>query len=328
MPDVARALDVTTKFLGMFESESATTDTKTGGATDVRLSEDGRTIRDISTTNFDGTECKTIGELATANGLTETGAATAVLTTKGFDTAMFRKANKYLTKELHAGPPSNEDGVAVVFTFNNATKKQLAMVGGEDYDDLHITVGFFGDASQFHSDKGLRIACMMVANELRPFRVQMNGITRFSGQGEDALVVNADSPILTHAYRMLHDFARDQGISTASEHGYTPHMTLGYLDPTDQHPLSRWTPLEISVDAIELWFGKARHGFALGPDYTSAIDTALATESENEPSIPPHQSISADDEQKDVYTGDGSVPRRARRAKRRELLQRAKGFLK
>lgn len=303
-------------------------------ALDTKGAGQGRSRRAaMAVVNFDGTDCSTVAELAAANRKSELGAAVFALQHKSaVPVELYRDAVRYV-KMLHPSPPSNSDGVAVVFTFDYDTARQLAIQDGEPAGELHITLGYFGDVRNFHSMRGMLIGTALTASELKPFTVKLNGITRFTGEGEDALVVNADSPVLGHAYRMLHEHLKSQGIATASEHGYTPHMTLGYLDHDDVMPIQRWLPVEVRINTVALWFGKERIGFRLDEDHHAYLNEMSTMKDSDFPNRHLDPDPGTANEVKDVhggqYPGPGgnrTVVSQSRKKRRREIIERARSL--
>lgn len=258
-----------------------------------------RKSRPLTTVNFDGSDCATVEELAAANQKSELVAAAWVMEHKALVAPVLHDNACNFFKALNAGGDFS-DSACVVLTFSENAKQQLAIRGGLPPSELHITLGYFGKTSDLgeRARAELRIMCKRIASGVGPIKVNLNGITRFSGQ-EDALVVNADSPTIGHLHTSLMDGARARDIGNGSEHGFTPHMTLGYLNHDDPMPITRWAPVEIVVNGIELWWGESREWFELG--VTKYLDPELDDDTEiaifpNNPDVPMR---------KDVYRGNG-----------------------
>lgn len=161
----------------------------------------------------------------------------------------------------------NSSGVAVVLTFPMEYREALALPEGTPAEELHITLGYFGDITELdpEEDEKLRQACILTASWINPFVVTLGGLIRFSGEGQDAFVLNADSPEIDNARGAFLENLQMTGAKMPdSTHGFTPHCTLGYLNPDDSLPFDRWDPVEVPVTAVELWWGETPDVFPLG----------------------------------------------------------------
>lgn len=166
----------------------------------------------------------------------------------------------------------NSTGVAVVLTFPQEVSESLAMPDGTPPDEIHITLGYFGSTDEMDPDAedDLRVICEYMATQFAPFVVNLGGLIRFSGEGQDAFVLNADSPLVNEMREMLAveiaetAYRKDGSLAIDTTHGFTPHCTLGYLDPTDPLPFDRWEPVEVPVVSVELWYGTDRYVYPLG----------------------------------------------------------------
>ena len=168
----------------------------------------------------------------------------------------------------------NSTGVAVVLTFPEEVSESLAMPDGTPPDEIHITLGYFGSTDEMDPDAedDLRVICEYMATQFAGFTVNLGGLIRFSGEGQDAFVLNADSPLVNEMRDMLvveiaeTAYRKDGSLAIDTTHGFTPHCTLGYLDPTDPLPFDRWEPVEVPVVSIELWYGTDRYAYPLGAE--------------------------------------------------------------
>ena len=319
--DAAPALNAINAFLEGTDVLDSQVDSETKafvGDVDV---EEASPAPSLVTENFDGTDCATVQELAAANGITDDASAVAALTEPGITKSLRMDARRYV-KQLSPGPESNSDGIAIVFTFDRNTREQLAMPEGEPPDDLHITLGYFGEPSNTTTLESLQAITMQLATDFQGFMVELNGISRFSStEGFDPIVVNADYFELPDFYSRMRNLASQYQVNYTPNHGYSPHMTLGYIPYGDAMPIDRWNPVKVSVDFIELWYGKARYAYPLGEDFTEQIANI-----EDEPGgVPYVNAAGVRIDQKDVFS-DGSRgiggKVETRRNRRREMIER------
>lgn len=151
----------------------------------------------------------------------------------------------------------NSSGVAIVLTIPMEYRESLAMPDGTPAEELHITLGYFGNRDElaFDLEGILAEACQWTASYLDPFIVSLGGLIRFSGEDQDAFVLNADAPEIDSVRSVLLGWLDATDSRPDDTHGFTPHMTLGYLDHDESLPFDRWEPVEVPVTAIELWWG-------------------------------------------------------------------------
>lgn len=79
-------------------------------------------------------------------------------------------------------------------------------------------------------------ALKSVASSHEPIRARIQGWGYFDGaekdgQGKTALVALLDAPGLEHLHVGMSNALKEHGISPSDSHIFTPHITLGYLEP-------------------------------------------------------------------------------------------------
>jgi 2'-5' RNA ligase len=163
------------------------------------------------------------------------------------------------TKRFH-GPPEKDSrtGVMIALYPDEATAGELAVKDGSPPDELHVTVAYLGKTDQVDQDAAMAAAQAVLGRA--PVVGEFSGHARFTGgEDGDVLVSLFDSADLEQLRRDLVDALVANGVELRRDHGYTPHMTLGYLEPDDKAPVNR-------IDAQPVTFG----GLAVvyGPDRT------------------------------------------------------------
>jgi len=154
------------------------------------------------------------------------------------------------TKEAYNGK-----GAMIAWYPPEDVAKQLAVEGGEAPEELHLTLGFFPDAEALDREQVgdcMRRACQ----DGGPLEGTVGGIGRFTGSptsdGKDVLYASVDAPRLEEFRQSLVEDLELAGFPISKEHGFTPHMTLAYLDPEAASPVSRLDPVPITIDSIVL----------------------------------------------------------------------------
>lgn len=295
--------------------------------------------RPLSTVNYDGSDCRTVGELAATNRCTQTKAAVwAALNSDG----VLRRSGIDYVKSLHASGNTNSNGVMLCFVPNQDSRRQLTVEDGEPADQIHCTLYYAGNTDGDEQVSGAMITRLKeIGHQLSlsigaPFSVRANGIARFtsdeSDNPQDAVVVTIDSPRLPPIYSRMASmlFGDDELGFRKPDHGYTPHITVGYVNAEDHMPISRWDSRTIQFVAVELWVGGVITSWPLGA--TPPFEAGMYDEPEGEkgtgdedvePAIPVSGDVPL---RKDVYTGEGSFPRRRRRTSKK-IIQRARGMM-
>ena len=280
--------------------------------------------------NYDGTACKSVAELASANQCTELKAA--VYAVQNLEGAVYQDACQFM-KAFSASDTSGWTSTCVMLTFDRPTALQLSIDGGDPWDQMHVTLAFFGEADQLDDEDkaAIRDACALVAAEYKPFVAKANGITRFSSGEEDsedakdAIVVNIDSYQVTRIRETLMTRLATVMLTPSLAHGFTPHCTLGWIDADVPMPVDRWAPMDARIVSIEVWEGSKRDAIPLGTPYIPAEDPP---NDEREVAITPAPVVPpAPEDGKDVYRGAGSVPNRGTSKRRKEIIRRARGLL-
>jgi 2'-5' RNA ligase len=209
--------------------------------------EDG--AKQVPTCLPDGSDVTTIRQMVSLMGVHEKVAAAYVLGARDVHPQLYLEA-----KELLPPPESDKEGVAIMLFPDINDARQLNVDGGTPWDSLHVTVGYFGKVGEVEEEEVLQHA-RALADMFPPFFVDMNGVTRFSAPEGDALVVNVDAPVIEDIRRALVDLCEEQGTPLVRNHGYTPHMTIGYLDDVSESPISRWVARRVRMSTVVLGYG-------------------------------------------------------------------------
>lgn len=295
-----------------------------------------RKAKALYTDNLLGEPCASVGELASVNRCTELKAATWAMSHA--DGPLYDDAVRYI-KSLHPSPHSSGDGVMVCLVPDWNTRKQLAIEDGDDPGQLHCTLYYAGKTSGETQVSASQISRLKeAAHEIArwaggPITAQANGITRFSSSGDedDPIVVSIDSPKLPRLYHALMQqlFRNGDHNFREPDHGFTPHITLGYIDQEEPMPIDRWIPREVKFRDIEVWVAGQIFSWCLGA-VTDPFEPGMYDEpSDTEPQEVPRDEEGAIPEQqisfKDVTTGGSGLPHnlgKRKRTHRPELIER------
>lgn len=162
---------------------------------------------------------------------------------------------------------SHDDGVMVAFVPPPEVAAQLALHGGQMADDLHITMAYLGNVSDYTPEQLALLPQLVSAWAMRqkPVTIRIAGVGTFNNTYKDQHVLWAhpDIPGGVRMHVSLADNLEQYGFRLPSEHGWTPHMTLQFVD---KH--KRFMPQvpDVSWEATEVvtFVGAARHAARLG----------------------------------------------------------------
>lgn len=143
-------------------------------------------------------------------------------------------------------------------------------------DDPHITLAVFED--------GVDLRTVMAA--IQPLDLptasltgSIGGIGRFpssaSSDGMDVIWAPVDVPGLAELRTLITDALGTAGIAVKGDHGWTPHMTLAYVEPTAPTP-DPIPPVPVSFGGVAVSIGQNRWEFPFTPAPVAAAAKARA----------------------------------------------------
>ena len=139
----------------------------------------------------------------------------------------------------------------------------LAVPGGLDPAEMHVTIAYTGDCADVDQAALIAAAVSLAARE--PVQATVSGHARFTGGSEgDVIVALLDSPQLDQLRRDAEAALNVQGIGIPSEHGFTPHVTICYLQPGDPDPVGRIGAFPVTFGAVSADWGPQRTDFPFG----------------------------------------------------------------
>jgi 2'-5' RNA ligase len=183
---------------------------------------------------------------------------------------MTTKANLFQVEGQHTG-------LLVAVWLDPALAGALAIDGGEPADQLHLTLCYCGDANEL-SDVQIGRA-INAANEtammFAPLQGQIAGLGRFNGDGRsddtrDVIYANVDVPGLAEMRQYLASMLEYADCPPKRDHGYTPHVTLAYVDPGSDLPMQRIATQPFAIRSLWIGVGDRRTEIPLTGSDTKA----------------------------------------------------------
>jgi 2'-5' RNA ligase len=172
----------------------------------------------------------------------------------------------------------NESGIMIAFQLNRQDAVRLAVAGGEEPADLHVTLAYLGDAASLGGYRELLTRIVrLFAKAHAPVSGTVNGNGRFTateGTGKVAQWAYFDAPLLPSFRQRLVDGLLKAGVPYRPSYGFVPHITLAYTE-ADAAALPPSPTFPIRFDAIQLHWGNQMEIIPLNnsaPNYTTAKD--------------------------------------------------------
>ena len=155
-------------------------------------------------------------------------------------------------------------GLLVAVWLDPALAEALALPGGEPADQLHLTLCYCGDANEMSDVQiGRAIAAAAdIATMYGPLSGQLAGLGRFnaseSSDGKDVIYANVDVPMLEALRQYLAVHLDMAGCRPLMNHGYTPHVTLAYIDEGAPWPIERLITQPLTIRSLWVSVGDKR----------------------------------------------------------------------
>lgn len=155
------------------------------------------------------------------------------------------------TDPVTASADDHSGDAMVALPLDPDTAQRIAVPGGEDPADLHLTLVYLGDVADLPDQDTLaQIVSDWAGDNHQPMTGQISGPAMFTNGDAPVHVALADVPDLASARQDLVSRLADAGVPADATHGYTPHITRKYAtgDADDQM---------MPIDNIPLTFGHA-----------------------------------------------------------------------
>lgn len=132
----------------------------------------------------------------------------------------------------------------------------------------HVTLAYLGEASALLSQKNALLRCLSnVASATGLLQGEIGGVARFaaseSSDGQDVIVALYDCAELPELHSDIMDALSACGIALSSDHGFTPHITLGYIPTGEETRLSSLPRVSLPISALSLIWAGERIDFPL-----------------------------------------------------------------
>jgi 2'-5' RNA ligase len=174
-----------------------------------------------------------------------------------------------------ADEPDYTDHAMVALYPDLEVAQRYAITGGLEPEKMHVTMAYLGLADDVDKAAVQRALASLPVRE--PFTAQISGHARFTGGEEDVLVALVDSPHIEQLRADLIQALEKQGVSIPRDHGFTPHMTITYMDEQALTPVVRLEPADARFGSVWLKHGKTKTEYPFGDPAAEAIRTYART---------------------------------------------------
>lgn len=133
--------------------------------------------------------------------------------------------------------------------------------------DLHLTLVYLAeDATDLATEApaALLAALNDFAQGQQPVTGEINGVGRFYTSDPNPIYANVDAPALPTFRQQLVALAQQCGIDPVAGHGFTPHITLGWVYSDDPQPEIPFEPMPVTFDRVYVVWGDERSEILLG----------------------------------------------------------------
>lgn len=177
-----------------------------------------------------------------------------------------------------ADEPQNR-GAMIALMIPDATVKKIFKIykqwpdGSEPQmgPQMHVTLAYLGDVDSILDKYELVAQCVHdIAKECNGSIVgKINGLGRFfecDKEGMNVIYANFDAPGLVDLQQKLCKKLEENGIEVMKNHGFTPHITLAYVQKNAATPEGEFPVVECRVDHLTLAWADNHTNFAFGSD--------------------------------------------------------------
>ncbi len=173
-------------------------------------------------------------------------------------------------------------GLLVALWLTPGTAQELALSEGESAEDLHVTLCYGGDVSEMDDLDISRIVGRIdqAAGWRPPLEGKVSGYGRFnsseSSDGQDVFYASVDIPGLTAFRQDLMNMLSGGDINypISQKHGFTPHITLAYVDPGGENPVDKVPGINLHFNKVTVVAGDKRIDIPFSGFQPSVYSTA------------------------------------------------------
>lgn len=172
-------------------------------------------------------------------------------------------------------------GVMVCLRLDAEIAATLAIPGGFKPEELHVTLAYLGGLNELSPDQINRLQQAVLGFSFLAFPLQgrISGVGRFyateTSDQQDVVYASVDLPALPEWREHLIEILEQADLPVRRDHGFTPHMTLGYIEPGSLWPSLAVASMPLAFTNIDVAVGEDWKSYPL-MGYDGSIKEALA----------------------------------------------------
>jgi 2'-5' RNA ligase len=166
------------------------------------------------------------------------------------------------TAALFDTSKSEHSGLLVSLHLDIATAKKLKVPGGENPEQMHITLCYCGDVEELGDINVARaiVAVNQVVQASAPLQGTTTELDRFDAtehsDGQDVIISRVDIPGLFEFRQQLADALTAVDVPPRSNFAeYKPHITLAYIPTGDEPPVDEIPQLPLTFTEVQITIG-------------------------------------------------------------------------
>ncbi len=158
----------------------------------------------------------------------------------------------------------NGKGVMIGLFLPKSVAEKISLVGGSDWSSMHVTLAYLGKGIPEDEVARTVRAVKRVAAGWQQLQAKVGGLGRFSLEPKDAFYASVDGGDVTEFRAQVVSELHRMGIGFDRTHGFTPHVTLAWLDKDAWNPINRLDPVAVTFGSVFVAAGHERVEIPLG----------------------------------------------------------------
>jgi len=153
---------------------------------------------------------------------------------------------------------TKREGAMVALMLSKADADQLAIDGGNSAESLHITLAFLGKTEDLSEDvyESIGDAVAKAISHISKIEGRVSGVGRFDAsvfsEGYDTIYASFDSPQLNTLREFVVAELDSAGVTLDKSHGFSPHITLAYVEAGSPSPVDSVKNIELTFDSVSV----------------------------------------------------------------------------
>lgn len=158
-----------------------------------------------------------------------------------------------MDESIRESKEKKHSGILIALWPEPDVVEKLMKISTEDEKDLHLTLLYL-KPEEVPNLETLKQAMERFSKGQKPISAQIGGMGRFSGgensDGKDVIWASVDAPSLDIFRQNLISSLKNVNITNKPNHGYTPHITLSYIDKKETVEFKHFDSIETNFKKL------------------------------------------------------------------------------